>query len=327
MKCQNCGSTNLDTHIYCDRCGAVIVRPYRIDGAAIREPKLAVMKAIMKRNESDYIMPIAFVFLPLVAGLASIALGIILSILRAPNPYVAPSDYYWLTYPEFSIAFFGSILSNLFFAYLFYKLVKRANDHYLRERELRAAIKSLIRAAASTPERRQISEGDLMTLDVIDGTAERLRKPWFWAFVAAMPMFILPILLVSLLFIDPHNDPLLILAVLLIISISIGLASLILQIVMMNFLGSTMLDHDRRWSAFSTIARTAMSKMGFPAGRPFITARLPQRDFGLFLVLAFLTGGIFFYYWLYTLAKDPNDHFRNQWAFEDNVLSSVDAVR
>jgi hypothetical protein len=95
---------------------------------------------------------------------------------------------------------------------------------------------------------------------------------------------------------------------------------------MFSFLGSTMLDHDQRWSRFSTAARAALSKLGFPSGRPFVVSRLPERSFVIYLLLSFVTFGIFFYYWLYTLAKDPNEHFRNQWAFEDNVLSSLGVV-
>ena len=73
-------------------------------------------------------------------------------------------------------------------------------------------------------------------------------------------------------------------------------------------------------------ARNALSKLGFPAGRPFTIQRLPERSFALYLVLTIFTG-IFVYYWLYALVKDPNEHFKYQWEFEDNLTSSLGIQR
>ncbi|MFY9605750.1 MAG: DUF4234 domain-containing protein [Thermoplasmata archaeon] len=326
MRCQNCGSENPDRHIYCDRCGAVIVKPFRIDETVVREPKQALMRAINKRNESDYVMPVVLVFLPLVVGVVSTIVSIAFQLTRALSPYASSVATSWQLTPGLGIVFFGSLLSDLIFAYVCYKFVKRANDHYARERELRTAMISLVRAATMTIDRQRVVEGDLMMMGLMNELVERYRRPWFWAFAAAMPMLILPIIGATFLLVNVQEDPFLLFGILLLTTFGIGFTSLILELMMFSFLGSTMFDHDRRWNGFSTAARTALSKLGFPSGKPFGISRLPERSFGIYLLLSFVTAGIFFYYWLYTLAKDPNEHFRNQWTFEDNVLSSLGVV-
>ncbi len=326
MRCQNCGSENPDIHIYCERCGAVIVKPYRIDEAVVREPKQALITAINKRHESDYVMPVILVFLPLIVGVASSVASFVLQLSQALSPYGSSVTTTWQLIPGLGIASLGSVASSLIMAYVYYKFVKRANDHYAREKELRNAMISLVRSAAMTPERQRVVEGDLWTMDRMNGPAERRREPWFWAFVAAMPLLALPIIGATWFFVDVQEDTFLFLGIVLLTTLGIGLTSLVLELWMFSFLGKTMLDHDGRWSSFSAAARTALSKLGFPSGRPFVISRLPERSFGLYLLLSFVTLGIFFYYWLYTLAKDPNEHFRNQWTFEDNVLSSLGFV-
>jgi hypothetical protein len=322
MNCQNCGSANSDVNVYCERCGAILFKPVRIDESLIREPRLALMKAVNLRAETDYVMPIALVFLPLIVGVATSVLGILVSFMGSIDQYVDLREYYVQTLPWLTLVIGGSILSELLYAYVVYKLVKRANEHYSREREVRFSMISIIRAAANTPERQRLVDGNLMMMSTASGTAERHREPWFWAFVTLMPSLIMPMFVLPLLFVNPEEPSFLVIGLILLGTVTVALASLILQLYMLNFLGKTMQDHDSRWNTFSSSARAALSKLGFPAGKPFKISLLPKRDFGMFLVLTILTG-IFFYYWIYTLAKDPNEHFKIQWATEDNFLSSI----
>lgn len=52
------------------------------------------------------------------------------------------------------------------------------------------------------------------------------------------------------------------------------------------------------------------------------TPRLPDRSMILYVILTIFTG-IFALYWLYVLVKDPNDHFANQWRFEDSLVAAI----
>ncbi len=321
MKCQNCGSENLDRHIYCDRCGAVIVRPFRIDESAIRGPKEEIARAVEARDRADAVIPLTLIWVYILLNVLVFVASLIISIASATGAISSSSS----TLSNWSTTI-GSIATMVILLYLYYKLVKRQNDHYARERSLRSAIVSLVRAASDTPEKKQMVEYDLRVMDSLNFVVERHRRPWFWVLVTVLPLIVVPIS-VFVIFADINSSSIFVVSVLAIIAVGlIALTSLFLQIYMFWFLGETMSKHDGRWGTFSMTARNALSKLGFPAGRPFRIQRLPERSFALYLVLTIFTG-IFVFYWLYALLKDPNEHFKYQWEFEDNLMSALGVQR
>lgn len=50
---------------------------------------------------------------------------------------------------------------------------------------------------------------------------------------------------------------------------------------------------------------------------------VPNRNFGIYLVLSILTLGIFAIYWGYIIFRDYNEHFKTQWRLEDEVLQNL----
>ncbi|MEI6797346.1 MAG: DUF4234 domain-containing protein, partial [Methanomassiliicoccales archaeon] len=50
---------------------------------------------------------------------------------------------------------------------------------------------------------------------------------------------------------------------------------------------------------------------------------LPERSFVIYLVLTIVTLGLFMFYWVYVIIKDMNEHMKNQWAFEDQLLREM----
>ena len=327
MKCQNCGADNDERHIYCDRCGAVIVRPFEIDEAAIRGPRQDVVRAIDKRDQTDAIIPVTLVWLIIVLVILGIVSSIVISILMILDLGADPSDTYRRYLPGTFASAVLPIISEIITLYVYYMLVKRENDHYSRERELRTAIISLIKSAATTQEKQRLVDGDLMTMNMLNRTKERYRRPWFWVLVIILPLVLIPIWLVAWVLLENPEEPSLFFAVMLIASLAVVLVSAILQFFMLWFLGKTMFEHSTRWSWFSIAARTALSKLGFPSGRPFTTHTLPERSFVLYLVLSFVTLGIFYFYWLYALVKDPNEHFKYQGEYEDNLADALGVHR
>ncbi len=326
MRCQNCGQENPDLHIFCDRCGAVLSKPFRIDKARVGRPITDLRSAVYKRSHSDYHMPIVLVFVPLMITVGSIAATFAVEIALLSSPEVDFSSFSNLFFFVSLTSSLGTVISALVFAYIAYRLVKRQNDHYERERDLREATMSLVKAAAQTPEREQLVVGEMTTMSLMHAPIERRRVPWFWAFAVAMPAFVIPLSFLLSFVANLQSDFLGVFVILFISVLAISLTSLILQLIMFKFLGETMFDHDQRWGTFTMSARRALSKLGFPQGKPFTVSRLPERSFWLYLLLSFFTAGIFVYYWLYALAKDPNEHFKYQWTFEDNVLSSVESL-
>jgi len=47
--------------------------------------------------------------------------------------------------------------------------------------------------------------------------------------------------------------------------------------------------------------------------------KMPDRSTILYIVLTIVTLGIFGLYWVYTIAQDPNEHFREDWRIEDSI--------
>ncbi|MGC8662057.1 MAG: DUF4234 domain-containing protein [Nitrososphaeria archaeon] len=60
-------------------------------------------------------------------------------------------------------------------------------------------------------------------------------------------------------------------------------------------------------------------QIGWKGDRYF---KMVDRSTVLYIVLTIITGGIFMLYWLYTVAKDPNEHFREDWRIEDSITPS-----
>jgi hypothetical protein len=109
-----------------------------------------------------------------------------------------------------------------------------------------------------------------------------------------------------------------------VLSALVGLIAFILMIYMFYWLGKDVKEHDTKWSIFSCNARNAMSKLGFPspATSRYGYSQLPEREFAMYLLVT-LFFSPFVYYWWYALIKDPNEHFRAQWRFEDELLATI----
>lgn len=57
-------------------------------------------------------------------------------------------------------------------------------------------------------------------------------------------------------------------------------------------------------------------QMGWKGDRYF---KMVDRSTVLYIVLTIITFGIFMLYWIYTVAKDPNEHFKEDWKIEDSI--------
>jgi hypothetical protein len=60
-------------------------------------------------------------------------------------------------------------------------------------------------------------------------------------------------------------------------------------------------------------------QIGWKGDRYF---KMIDRSTALYIVLTIITLGIFMLYWIYTVAKDPNEHFREDWRIEDSITPS-----
>ena len=285
-------------------------------------------RAIGARKSTDVIIEPWWAVAPLILTLVGAIAGVATMLARMRS---LTSDSDWADAMAgmrdgFLVVIVFSVLSIAVLALITYMLVKRRNDHFSREDEVRTALVQLIRSAAWSKERSDFVFPELRMIDQYVGYEPR-RDPLLWSLAIALgglSIFgVLPFFFVS----DPS-------ASIGIIFLSIGLAALIgfisfvLTIYMFYWLGKDIKEHDTRWGIFSSSARIAMSKLGFPYPNTlgYGTTELPERSFALYLILTLFVSP-FVYYWWYTLIKDPNDHFRSQWVFEDELLATMKVQR
>lgn len=89
----------------------------------------------------------------------------------------------------------------------------------------------------------------------------------------------------------------------------------------MYFLTSDFIKHDKKERVFFRTFTQMADDLGLTIVYPE-WKEVPDRSAGLYIVLTFFTG-IFAIYWLWTLLKDPNQHFEAHEELEDHIKSSI----
>lgn len=174
-------------------------------------------------------------------------------------------------------------------AIMIYKLTRRRNTHFARQILLYEDLHSMARELASK------KNVDLaITLNNLDRTLREVRtdetekSAALWAILAFLPF--------------------------------IGtLAGWYVN----YFLMKDFFKHERREDGFFMDLNAALSASGVSINLPRRMLPIPDRSFILYLILTWITLGLFGIYWVYVLVTDPNNHFRQQWMIEDTVIAQV----
>lgn len=198
------------------------------------------------------------------------------------------------------LIFIVSIIASFaLVAVLTYQLVERQDEHFQREAQLRMGILSFLRSAAGSPEREATIAIELATINTLHNQAlyeERPHNATAWAILVAGGGILFAFTLI------------------------LGVIGLILGLYMFSFLMNNMAAHDNRWSMLAQQTGSALQKLGYSTNPAhWGTVRLQGRSFGLYTLLTIITLGLFMFYWLYILIKDPNEHFARQAYVENNL--------
>lgn len=148
----------------------------------------------------------------------------------------------------------GSLPTVILVAFIYF-LVRRQNDHYLRELRPRSSIMELIRAASWSPERVNDVAPEVRALSMAEASIEKQRNPWFWSLIPLISVALVFFVLAVFTFVASvgSNDDIAIGAINAVaaIAVVVGLAILVLEIYLLYFLTKTMLEHDARWTTFA----------------------------------------------------------------------------
>ena len=181
----------------------------------------------------------------------------------------------------------GLIVALILFVLPWYRLIKRRNGHFRRDRMLREGLINYIRGAASERGLEARMSTELATMTAIHSEAngeEDEKSPVLWLVLSIITFGLLSLYVWYFLTKDPHK-------------------------------------HDVRQIAFMQQAQSGLSKLEKTVVFPFWKS-LPDRSYFLYLILTWITG-FFSLYWNYVLITDFNDHFRAQWQVEDQILANL----
>ncbi|MDD1773610.1 MAG: zinc ribbon domain-containing protein [Methanomassiliicoccales archaeon] len=291
-KCPACGAQVPANSRWCPRCGRDLLAgpggpghggnpqvPFGAGGA-----KGQLMESIRARVQTDEILSIMWIFLPIIASIAAvigIAIGVMFLVV---GWWVGAALVVWAG------VIIALVVATVLFALLNYRLINRQNQHMRREEVLRGTLIEYIKSHSHEKNLTQLLSSQISTMESIQYDAKSRERETS--------------------------------AVLFAILIVIPVVGWIFLLYVLYVLTEFPYQHDRRWHAYTQQAQSAASHLGMTVILPSWKT-LPDRSYIIYLVLTLLTGGLFLIYWYYVLIKDMNNHFNAQWQFEDQIAAQL----
>jgi len=251
-----------------------------------------IRRCIEARRETDRIMPVWLPLLPFILLLILVyvsTIGVRIFIYPRFRPGVIIFPIVWYTVTSIIL-----IVVHLFNVYIVYRWIDRRNKHFRRVLKLFESMKDYI-VVVST-EKGVYVKGKLQLLerDIRDAGYEwGERDAFIWAILQLIPIVGLPIL-----------------------------------IYVYHFLNKDFSIHSKMeryvLSSFSSVAvevDPSFKPISFHSDYEF-----PDRSTAVYIVATIATLGFFILYWIYTLTKDPNEHFREHKVMEDRLLEELSKI-
>jgi len=301
--CPNCGKELPFESAFCINCGhSVKITPGAPSVGAFYVD--VIRRLINERKETDYIMPI---WLPYVSIIIPVV-GFLVVLL-----YTYQTAMYYISRPlallTFSpTGFVSSIQSLLLISslialaislFVLYKWINRLNQHLERTGKLYDNASSFINSKGYTDLANNLKNW-IQTANI------EVKKKNTAAYVAAIGVFYL-------------------------ISQFLYLTSIIyviLIIYVLHFLNKSFHRYDSYEKAIWDGINDYFKKIGrsmtnYPISK---IGRLPSRGTAVYIVLTIITLGIFYFYWIYTVTKDPNEHFKSHALVEQEFADLITTV-
>ncbi|MEW6020224.1 MAG: DUF4234 domain-containing protein [Pseudomonadota bacterium] len=103
----------------------------------------------------------------------------------------------------------------------------------------------------------------------------------------------------------------------------LGIATSVTNFYVYYFLNDDFRAHEANERIFMMRASEVMQRLGITYQQIVPNMAVPERNFVTFLILTFITCGIYGVYWWYTLIEDGNNHFNNHAMWENQVYAIV----
>lgn len=93
-----------------------------------------------------------------------------------------------------------------------------------------------------------------------------------------------------------------------------------------HFLNKDFRKHELREKKLASLINNILKKHNAPGIIKF-EEKVPERSTLLYIVLTIITLGLFGFYWIYTLAKDPNEHFKQHKVLENQLIGYLERMQ
>ncbi len=194
----------------------------------------------------------------------------------------------------FIVSIGASIVGTIIVLILIYKLLKRHNLHLVREAALRRSIIDYFRFKGEEKGAGMNVYPYTQAMEGIDREGLAVEKPQdalLWTILCIIPII-----------------------------------NYVAYILIGYWLTNFSPGHDRRFFAFAQNTQYAGNQVGMQNILPQMWRPVPERSFILYIILTIITFGLFAIYWAYVLIKDLNEHFKNEWEFEDALVAQMQRV-
>lgn len=193
----------------------------------------------------------------------------------------------WVTDPGMAILL-TIITCGIYGLYIFYKLMERRDQHLARMANMVNTSVALLQEKAAQAGKTELIGQELTQIGMIqremyDQSRERGAALW------------------------------------LVLAILTGIATIIGY----YFIMDDMARHDQLEAQYFTLMASALTKLGLASQASQAMPSMPERNFVVYLLLSFVTCGIFTFYWIYVLVKDGNDHVEAQVQWENFIYSAL----
>ena len=216
-------------------------------------------------------------------ALAVMLIGVVISVISNLPQGEPPSAMIAGIFALYGFALIALYVVLLVGAFALFYFIDRRNNHFMRQRLLFAAISSYLQARSGSTFGESVAKLTQLADDSMIEEQDRPAGLW-----ATLYVFVTPI---------------------------VGL-------VIAYTLTQDLRRHEGRQGECQQTLALAFEE-GEVARPSFATYKPHNRDPMVYLILTAITAGLFWIYWFYVLLKDYNEHFRDQWVFEDQILSSL----
>ena len=339
--CPRCGISNREEGKFCDNCAQPrLARTFdqAMSASAPRIPANRIRDAIKERSETDRRVSDGWVLLAVLGFWASGGIYVVVlfiylgSLLHIDFGDTSENLYEWFyLYSRFiAMTLFGA-----FFTVLAYKFLNRLNLHNKREEDLRASVMAYLKMSPRPPNSDPEIVDQLISLSAFDGQAmvyEKRLDAQKWAYGTGLILFLagftglLGSWITMRMFSDSFNsfDLWPFEFAFQMASSVLSLVGLVALIALASHLMKTIYTHSVRWRGFSNSTIIAMRKLGMPMKIPAVNDPNKERSLVIYAVATIVTLGLFGFYWLHVLIKDPQRHFEDQHPFEDQLLAAIE---